>query len=193
MRSRLAVLLAIALAPLPARADAFVFSDLEGFEKCMQLDHLVETVKTAGGEQTRLLRQPEIQARCATAGVKVLVDAKNKDLAMSFVLSAKRLGTWPNALELVDPLVDLSRAACNEMEVYEVVMDGLDVEDERSPELNRELKKSRSIVKRCLKDTQFKTDFLDEQVSENPHRAAHACQILTEEKLVKTCKTRKKP
>jgi len=190
VRPRLAavVLVAIALAPLPARADAFVFSDLDGFEKCMQLDHLVETVKTAGGEQTRLLRPPEIQARCATAGVKVVVDAKNKDLAMSFVLSAKRLGSWPNALALVDPLEDLSRPACNEMAVYEVIMEGLDLEDEHSPEL----KQSRSIVKRCLKDAQFKTDFLDEQVSENPHRAAHACQILTEEKLVKTCKTRKK-
>ncbi len=185
---RFCVALAIVLAPLTARADAFVFSDLDGFEKCMQLDHLVETVKTAGGEQTRLLRQPEIQARCATAAVKVVVDAKNKDLAMSFVLSAKRLGSWPNALALVEPLADLSRAACNEMAIYEVVMEGLDVEDERSPEL----KQSRSIVKRCLSDAQFKTDFLDEQVSENPHRVAHACRILTEEKLVKTCKTRKK-
>ena len=171
-------------APARARADVFVFKDLDGFEKCMQLDHLVETVKTDKGEQTRLLRPAEIQGRCVEAGVKVVVAAKSKELAMSFVVAAKRLGSWVNALDLIGPLEDLSIASCNEMAVYEVLMSGLEADDEGSVEL----KKSKAVIKRCLKDAEFKKDFLDEQDSQNARRAAHACQILAEEKLVKSCK-----
>jgi len=34
-----------------ARADVFAFKDLDGFERCMQLDHLVEKVNTDNGSQ----------------------------------------------------------------------------------------------------------------------------------------------
>lgn len=167
-----------------ARADAFAFKDLDGYEKCMALDHLVETVNTDKGSQTRLLSPLEIQQRCIAAAVKLVTGSKNKDLMMDFVKATKRLTAQENALELISPLVDTSVPACNEMAIYEVVLKGLsNSKDERLY-----LPRARSIVKRCLKDAQFKKDFLEEQDSSDGNVAANACQILIEEKLVKACK-----
>ena len=180
MRASLVVVLLVGSLGV-ARADVFAFKDLEGFEKCMQLDHLVETVKTDKGSQTRLLGPGEIQPRCIDASVKLV--AKNKDLAMDVVKSIKRLSAPVNALDVISVLVDLSLPACNEIEIYEVVMVPLD----GTPDTTT-FAKSKSIIKRCLKDKDFKKDFLDEKDSQNAHRAANACQILLDEKLVKACK-----
>jgi hypothetical protein len=46
-------------------------------------------------------------------------------------------------------------------------------------------------VKRCLKDGEFKKDFLEEKDSSDSYLAANACTILLEEKLVKSCKETK--
>jgi hypothetical protein len=46
-------------------------------------------------------------------------------------------------------------------------------------------------VKRCLKDKEFRKDFLEEQDSSDANISANACQILLEEKLVKSCKAAK--
>lgn len=172
------------LAPQRAHADAFVFKDHDGFEKCMNLDHLVETVKTDKGEQSRFLQPDEIQPRCVEAGVKLVAGAKNKDLGMQLVATTKRLASPRLALDLVGATIDIAVAQCNEMAIYEVLMGPLgDFEDGSA-----DLKKTRPIIKRCLKDKTFAKDFMDEKDSEDAHRAAHACQILVEEKLVKTCK-----
>ena len=177
-------LLGLVAAPSRAHADVFVFKDLAGFEKCMSLNHLAETEKTDKGEQTRWLSQSEIQQRCVDAGVKVVAAAKNRDLATSFVSSAKRLGSPRLALDLVGALVEISLSACNEMSNYEILMGPLEDRDDASVDLQ----KTRPHIKRCLKDPQFAKDFMDEKDNQDPHHAAHACQILAEEKLVKSCK-----
>ena len=174
--------LVLAASTVTARADVFAFKDLDGFEKCMQLDHLVETVKTANGSQTRVLRPDEIQERCVAAAVPVLQQAKSKDMAMDFVKATRRLSAPVNALDLIGVLADLSIASCNDIEVYGILMMPLDNEP------GKYLTKDKPVIKRCLKDKDFVKDFLEEKDSYKEHRAQNACQILLEEKLVKSCK-----
>jgi hypothetical protein len=166
-----------------ARADVFAFKDLDGFEKCMNLDHLIESTKTDSGEQHRILGPDEIQPRCVEAAVKLLTPTKNKDLMFDFVKSTKRLSGPVQALPLISLLVDTSLPMCNEMENYEVVMRPLD-----NPPDRWAFPRSKSIIKRCLKDKDFKKDFLEEKDSESGYRGENACAILLEEKLVKSCK-----
>jgi hypothetical protein len=170
-----------------ARADVFAFKDLEGFVKCMQLDHLVEKVTTDKGEQARFLSQVEIQLRCVESAVKLVSANKNKDLMMEFIKTTKRESAWENALDLTGVLIDTSIAACNDIAVYEVFTKALGY-----PKDNRfYLPRVRSIVKRCLKDKEFRKDFLEEQDNGDSYVAGNACQILVEEKLVKSCKAAK--
>ena len=178
------VLLVIAGTTVPAAADVFVFKDADGFEQCMQTDHLVEQVKTDGGSQTRLLSQDEIQVRCVGVAAKLLASTKNKDQGLAFVKTAKRLASSDLSIELIGPLAGYAAPACNEMAVYEVLLHGLD----RARDGNAVYAKTRAAVKSCLKDAQFKKDFLEEKDSGEPQIAANACQILLEEKLVKACK-----
>ena len=168
----------------PAAADVFVFKDLDGFEKCMETDHLVEKVPTDSGEQARFLSPEEIRVRCLESAAKLLAGLKNKDTALAFIKSTKRLSAHENALELINPTVDFAVPACNEMAVYEVILRGLSRDKDGNPMFT----KTRSIVKRCLKDKDFKKDFLEEVDSSDATVAANACGILLEEKLVKSCK-----
>lgn len=167
-----------------ARADVFAFKDLDGFEKCMQLDHLLEKVNTKDGSQARLLSPLEIQLRCIESAVKLVSASKNKDLTMDFVKATKRLTAPENSLDLIGVLVDTSIAACNDIAVYEVFIKALSYPRDNTFYLPR----ARSIVKRCLKDKEFRKDFLEEQDKDDAYVAANACQILLEEKLVKSCK-----
>jgi len=167
-----------------AGGDVFAFKDLDGFERCMQLDHLVEKVTTDKGEQARLLSPDEIQLRCIEAAVKLVSANKNKDLTMEFVKATKRLSAQENALDLIGVLIDTSAPACNDLAVYQVFTRVLSY-----PKDNRAyLPRARAIVKRCLKDKDFRKDFLDEQDSADANVAANACQILLDEKIVKSCK-----
>ena len=167
-----------------ASADVFVFKDLDGYEKCLQTDHLVEKVKTDTGSQTRLLQQQEIQERCAESSVKLLAGAKNKALTLQFIQSTKRL-SWPeNSLDQISVYVDEAVAGCNEMPIYEVLLKALAAPAEH----NASFTKVKGIVKKCLKDKDFKKDFLDEKDNADSYISANACSILLEEKLVKSCK-----
>lgn len=174
----------LAASTVPAAADVFVFKDADGFTQCMQTDHLVEQVKTDSGSQTRLLGQDEVQVRCVAAGAKLLASARSKELGLAFVDTTKRLASPDRAVDLVAPLAGYAPAACNEMSVYEVILHGID----RSRDGNAVYARTRTAIKACLKDGQFKKDFLEEKDSGNAVVADNACQILLEEKLVKACK-----
>src|SRR5262249_9554103 len=113
---------------------------------------------------------------------RLIRHTQNRDLAMGVVRVTKRLSAHVNALDPISALVDLSLAACNDIEVYKIVMTPLDYD------VGALLAKSPSIIKRCLKDKDVKKDFVDEKDSSNQQRAASACKILVEEKLVKSCK-----
>lgn len=177
------LVVAIALASSEARADVFAFKDLDGFEKCMRLDHLVETTHTADGEQHRMLGQDEIQERCVDAAVKLLAPTKDKGLMFSFVKATKQLAGPARALPLISVLIDTALPMCNEIENYEVIVRPLDAPPDRWA-----FPRAKSIIKRCLANAEFKKDFLEEKDSSDKQRAANACAILLEEKLVKSCK-----
>jgi hypothetical protein len=169
-----------------ARADVFAFKDLDGFEKCMQLDHLVEKVNTGKGSQTRVLGPVEIRLRCLESAARLVSASKDKDLIMSFVKAAKRLSAPENSLDLISALIDTSLPACNDLAVYEVLTKALSYPKDNSHYLPR----ARAVVKRCLKDKDFRKDFLEEQDHRDPQVSGNACQILLEEKLVKSCKSK---
>jgi hypothetical protein len=168
-----------------AHADVFVFKDLDGYEKCLQTDHLVETIKTEKGEQTRLLTEFEIQLRCIESAVKLLTPSKDKALIVSFIKLTKRMTGQENSLDLINVLVGNSLPACNDMAIYVVINRSLS----RSRDTDRRsyFNRGRAIAKRCLKDPQYRKDFLEEKDSPNATLRANACEILREEKLVKSC------
>ena len=183
------VLLIIAATAASARADVFGFKDLDGYERCLQTDHLVETVKTDKGEQSRLLGPAEIQLRCVESAVKLLAPSKDKDLVMSFVKATKRLTAPESSLDLINVLVDKSLPACNDMAVYEVINRALS--RPKTTEAKSFYAKGRGVAKRCLKDAQYRKDFLEEIDSANAQLAANACELLLDEKLVKSCPAKK--
>lgn len=183
-------LLVVAGTGAEAYGDVFAFSDVEGFERCLATDHLIETVKTQKGEQTRVLGPAEIQVRCVDAAVKLLAGNKDKDTLMSFLETAKRGTAQENAIGLAGLLADASLPACNDMALYEVLLKALS--HPKAAGSSSYFARARGVVKRCLKDPDFKKDFLEEKDSSDSYVAANACAILLEEKLVKTCKGGKK-
>ena len=177
------IAIAVLAVPSLARANVFDFKDLDGYKKCLRLDHLVETVNTADGAQHRLLSPGEIQQRCAASASKLLAQAKNKDMALAFVEATTQLSTYDNAVDLVRVLVDISLPSCNELAAYDVMVHPISEGYDSGPATP----KAKLVIKSCLKDSAFRKDFLEEKDSGDKVRAKHACQILREEKLVKSC------
>jgi len=174
----------VALLAGHADADVFAFKDAAGFEKCMQLDHLIEHTNTADGAQTRVLLREDIQPRCIEAAVRITARTKDKALAMDCVTITKRETAPEMALDLIGVLVDLTLPACNQMDIYEVLVRPLS----SGHEADAPKAKATAIIKRCLRNGEFKKDFLDEKDSGDEARARNACRILLDEKLVKSCK-----
>lgn len=179
-------LLLLTLLSQPLYADIFAFKDLEGYEKCLQADHLIDDTATGTGAQRRFLGPAEIQNRCVESAAKLLTGKKDKALMMTFIKMTKR-GTAPeNAIALIGALVSLDRKQCNEMEIYEVINKALSHPKEESSASN--FQKARKVAKTCLKDSDYKKDFTDEKDSSNSYLSSNACEILLEEKLVPSCK-----
>jgi hypothetical protein len=181
-------LAAILLACLPslAHADVFAFKDHEGFEKCMKTDHLLEGVKTDDGSQARLLGEVEIQMRCIASAVKLLTPLKNKDTDLEFINTTKQLSAHENAVDLVGVLADHALSGCNELTAYTVLTKTLSHPKETSK--SSLYVHAKNVVKRCLKDAEFRKDFTEEKDAADSYLAAAACEILVEEKIVKQCK-----
>lgn len=180
----LVTLAALAQAAGAAHADVFEIKDHDSFEKCMGTDHLVETVTTAKGSQARMLSPGEIQERCIGAGATFLRGKKSKDLALEFIKTTKRLSAHENALELVSAMSEFSPVGCNDLAAYTVLTRALSFPKDTGSLYPR----AKAAIKRCLKDQDFKKDFLEEIDSSDERVAASSCQILLEEKLVKACK-----
>jgi hypothetical protein len=168
-----------------AHADVFKFSDLEGFEKCLNTEFIVEKSKSDEGEQARGLDQVEIQMKCVAAAVKLIAPQKKKDVDLEFIGAVKRLSAPENSLDLVNVLVDHGLANCNEMSGYEVLMKSLDAPKNTSKSSYH--MKAKTITKRCLKDKDFKKDFMEETDKPEGYFLTNVCEILIEEKLIKSC------
>lgn len=181
--TRLAALAVLVLATRAHAEDIFAFKDLEGYEKCLSTDHLLESTTTKDGAQKRLLSQIEIQLKCVDAGVKLTQQTKKKDLTADFIKATKRLSAWENAVDLINVLVDQSQPDCNEMAYYEVLTKALSAPRDG----NRYWPRTKTVVTKCLEDKQFRADFLEEKDRSNVYLSANACAILLERKLVKAC------
>jgi len=170
---------------IQARADIFVFGDLSGFKKCMDTDHLEENTATATGTQRRYLSHIDIQVRCIEVATKSLATEKNKDTLIQYITATNAVTSPENSLPLVTLLAEKHRASCNEMSIYRVFLKGLSYPKSRIDKvLTAEMKKA---VKICLKDPEFRKDFLDEKTNANEFIRENACEILKEENLVKKC------
>jgi len=161
------------------RDDVFAFADAVGFERCLRLETL-----TLRGAQVRVLPPEEIQARCVTAAVQRLATQRTT-ASPAYLDVVKRVGIAPAlALDLVDLIVRRSRSSCNDLALYELLVDVF----EQGPYVAaRYVAHARAIVTRCLKDDRFRNDFLDELHSRDRYLAAAACEILIDQKLVASC------
>jgi hypothetical protein len=179
------LILSMMAVPAVARADVFSFKDLDGFEKCLATDHLLETVKTPDGTQERLLNQVDVQLRCIETAVPVLTAAKNKDLDLAFATAVKRMSAWENALDLLNVLVDHSLAGCNESLTFQVLLKALG----RPKDTGRAgyVPRAQALARKCLKDKQFRADFMEEKDRQDHTLSANVCEVLRDEKLVKSC------
>ncbi len=175
----------VLLSPAIARADLFAFKTLEGFEKCLQMDHLVESTKTETGDQTRLLGQVELQMRCIERAVAVLEPLKSKATDLDFIGSVKRLSAPENSVALVAVLVGHALSGCNELAAYEVLTKTLSHPKNTNPSSN--YAKAKNVVKQCLKDKEFRADFLEEKDRPDAYLSKNACEVLMEENVVKSC------
>ncbi len=188
MKIYIALSLAIlGAAATPARADVFAFKDVAGFERCMQLDHLVETVHTGEGAQTRWLDPGEIQARCIDAAMKLLASSKKPDEIIAFVKVVSRLSAPENAIGLGGLSAAVAPAACNDIAIYEAAIAGL--AHNNDPYVDR----AKALARSCLKDGEFRKDFSDELKNGDAHVRAHACDVLVAARLVKSCEGSKRP
>jgi hypothetical protein len=147
----------------------------------------VESVRTDKGFEHRVLTPDEIQPRCVTAAAALVTQAKDKALGLACLQISRRESGPEASIDLIGALTAVSPPACNDMQAYEVLLrplsDGYDTDWGKN--------KVKPIIKRCLRDNDFKRDFLEEKDSGDATRAANACRILLEEKLVKSCKESK--
>lgn len=168
----------------------FAFSDLDGFERCLRTDRVVEEISGAGAAQTRVLAAGEIQQRCVASAVKLLAPAKNADDDLAYLAAARRLAAPETALDLVGVLVDHTLAGCNDLGAFEVLTRAL--ARPRGAGKSSPFVKARAIVKRCLNDREFRGDFIAEKDRpREPELSANVCAILLEEKVLAACRPEK--
>jgi hypothetical protein len=171
-----------------ARADIFAFKDLKGFEACLLVHSLKETIQAGGAQQERFLDQPVIQQRCVQSAVKIL-NKGNPTSAniLDFVKTTKRNSAHEQSLDLIGVLAAKDAKACNDMEAYSVLKSALSHPQDYPSAQNSYFEKTKRIVKLCSKDAEFKKDFLEEKDSSESYVATNACAILLAEKAVKSC------
>jgi hypothetical protein len=169
-----------------ANADIFRFSDVAGYEKCLRTDHLAERTNTASGAQARWLNAADVQIRCVESAANFLAGKKDVGLMKEFVKTTMRGTAHENAIDIVAPLVKASLAECNDLEIYKIILKTLS--RPKSDSTASYFQKGRKVTLACLKDKQFKQDFLEEKDSSDSYLSANACEILLEQKLVPSCK-----
>ena len=170
-----------------ANADIFAFRDITGFSKCLSSEAIVEVTKTETGKQMQGLDRYAIRLRCIEQAEKLLSNETDSAKIRSFIDETKALSAPENATGLIGRLVTVSPAACNDMGIYEVYLKLLAGPKPQTPSRDPQFTAGVSAIKLCLKNAEFKKDFLEEKENTNPQIAANACDILVAEKLVKRC------
>lgn len=169
-----------------AQGSIFDFQDREGYEKCLRQNALVETAKGDSVDEHRRVDHFEIQTRCIQHAVKMLSAKKDAHELLEYIKSTKQSSSTINAIDFVQLLVNASRPACNDMDVYTVMKQCLAGPKDKGP--SSYFEKARKAIRVCLKDAEFRKDFIDEKDSDDTYVSANACEILLDEKIVKSCK-----
>lgn len=192
-RLSLAFLLALSAAASTANADIFSISTSEQFEACLNQTHLIETVRTSGGEQARILDQATIQERCMSNAESFL---KKRKKAATKAKEAKAIGVWlkvafknaprDNAIGLIALQAAQDPRRCNDSAVYDVFLSIMSTP--RRSEKNSLFQLAKGVIGTCLQNKQFKADFLSEQdATRTSYRYKNICEVLKGKKLIKKC------
>lgn len=181
------VILLCVLIPSISRADIFAFKNTDGFEKCLQQDHLVETSKGGGGKQSRFLDKMQVQYRCFESATALLSKEKKAATVVEWVKVAFENSAHANAIDLLKILASLDIKKCNDKMIYNTILDifsGPISTDKKSL-----YQRGKSVALICLKDSTFKTDFLEEQDSTpDGYQFKAVCDVLKSAGIIKACK-----
>ena len=188
MKTLLLVFLAPGLAW--ASTSIFDFTDLRGYEKCLRQDFIVEAAKGSAIVQHRGVDHFEIQTRCIHRAVKLLSAKKDPKAIMEYIKSTKQNSNAMNAIDLVQLLVDTNRPSCNGMEAYTVITKCLSGSKDKGRDSYFE--RTKRVVKACLKDAEFRKDFIEEKNSPDSYLSTNACELLIGENVMKECKKKGK-
>lgn len=167
--------------------DIFAFKDVGGFEKCMRVDSLIDVAKTNTGSQGRMLNGNEIRERCLESAVVVLKSEKKKAVVEEYVMATKRNAAHEASMVLIERLIQVNPKSCNDMIAYEVILKVLSHPMDGGT-TDPVVGATRRVIQTCLKDGEFKKDFLEEKDNANSYISNNACEILKAENVLKTCK-----
>ncbi|MCB0405724.1 MAG: hypothetical protein KDD51_13160 [Bdellovibrionales bacterium] len=169
-----------------ASADIFAFSNMNGFEACLRNTHLVETTATKTGSQKKYLNKIDIQERCFQKALEHLKGEKNASTIKQWVQKAFSNSDRANAIDLIGLQVARDNKTCNDSDTYDVFLRILSGPSSKDP-LSL-YQRARSAIHTCLKNAQFKSDFLEEQNStKGSYQYTNVCEILKSEGLIKKC------
>lgn len=183
----IAVLFLLAVISLDkAKADIFAFNSPGGFEKCLRNTHLVETSSTKTGNQKKYLNKIDIQERCFQKATDVLKGTKDAGEIEKWISVGFNNSDNANSIDLIGLKVKLEKNACNDSKIYDTFLRIL-----RGPSSKDPLtlyQRARSAIKTCLKDKQFKEDFIEEQnATKGSYQHTNVCDILVSEGVIKRC------
>ncbi len=171
-----------------ADADIFNFTDIKGFETCLQTQQLKEIETVAGSQQEHWFTQIELQQRCIQNAIKILKSGSFSSAnILDYVKTTKRESAHEQSLDLIQVLVEKNLKECNNMEVYSVVKKALSHPQDYPSVQGSYFEKTKQILKFCMKDIEFKKDFIEEKDSTDQYLADNVCQVLLTEKIIKSC------
>ncbi len=173
-----------------AQASIFSFKDESGYEKCLNTDSIEEISSDGGKMEKRWLHGQELKERCAEKAVALAERQKDGGKLLEMVELTRRKAGPQLALPLAQHLVKLKISYCNDMKVYDLILKTL--QHPVSTKVAKEdFEQAKKLVASCVKDKEFKTDFIEEQSNGDSFISKNACQILQDLKIVKTCEAKK--
>jgi hypothetical protein len=169
-----------------AAADIFDIKNEQNFTDCMSSDHLIET-KGDKVKQSKYLSSLDIQERCISAAKKHLAKEKDPKVIANWIAISNKYSHRDNAIDLIGLQVKLAVKTCNDKDIYDRVMSIMAMPSKKDPESLYQ--RGWNVIRTCLKDKQFKEDFMDEQdSSKSSYQYTNVCEVLMGEKLIKKCK-----
>jgi hypothetical protein len=163
------------------------FSDLAGFEKCMQQDHVFEKNKTQDGSQERFLGKHEIQPHCMDTALKLLAAPANKNQPLEYLKVTRLKSAHENALPFALLYVKSDKAGCEDVDVYETLKEGLSHPANYPTPAKPYFTTAGEMVKVCLANANFKKDIVADIDSGDAYFKKNICTILKQEKVSSSC------